>query len=95
MLPCLGMKVLSKVLVIGGAAAAGTAAIVAIRQKLRAGARDTRSGKGAGAMFVGAVDEVELSGPLTAGGNPDAFDPEEVPSEHPEINELRRKMPFG
>lgn len=70
-------------------------AIVAIRQALRAGAHATRSDQSAGAMFVGAVDEVELSGPLAVGGNPDAFDPEEVPSEHSEINELRRKMPFG
>lgn len=89
------MKVVLKVLVIGGAVAVGTAAIVAIRRALRAGARGTRSQESAGAMFVGAVDEVELSGPLTAGRNPDAFDPEEVPSEHPEINELRGKMPFG
>lgn len=92
------MKVLPKVLLIGGAVAAGGAAIVAIRHALRAGAHGglgTRSRTSAGAMFVGAVDEVELSGPLNAGGNPDAFDPEEVPSEHSEINELRRKMPFG
>jgi hypothetical protein len=88
------MKVLTKVLVIGGAVAAGAVAIVAIRHSLRAGAHGVTS-TSAGAMFVGAVDEVELSGPLVAGGNPDLFDPEEVPSEHSEINELRNKMPFG
>jgi hypothetical protein len=85
------MKVLTKVLVLGGVAAAGSAAIVAFRRRARAGAHEA----GAGAMFVGAVDEVELSGPLGVGKNPDAYDPEEIPSEHPEINELRNKMPFG
>jgi hypothetical protein len=85
------MKVVTKVLVLGGVAAAASAVIVAIRRKPRAGAHE----RSAGAMFVGAVDEVELSGPLGAGKNPDAYDPEEIPSEHPEINELRNKMPFG
>ena len=85
------MKLLTKVLVLGSTAAAATTAIVAIRRKLRAGAHEAS----AGSMFVGAVDEVELSGPLGTGRNPDAFDPEEVPSEHSEINELRNKMPFG
>lgn len=53
----------------------------------------------AGAMSVGVVDEVELGAgiarPTRGDLEPDAFDPEEVPSEHPEINELRNKMPFG
>lgn len=53
----------------------------------------------AGAMSVGAVDEVELGAgiarPMRGDVEPEAFDPEEVPSEHPEINELRNKMPFG
>jgi hypothetical protein len=85
------MKVLTKVLVLGGTAAAATVATLAIRRKMRAGAHEAS----AGSMFVGAVDEVELSGPLGAGKNADGFDPEEVPSEHSEINELRNKMPFG
>ena len=50
-----------------------------------------RSRPAAGSMFVGAVDEVELGRQL----GPEGFDPEEVPSEHPEINELRKEMPFG
>jgi hypothetical protein len=54
---------------------------------------------GAGAMSVGAVEEVELGAgiarPMRGESEPDSFDPEEVPSEHPEINELRTKMPFG
>jgi hypothetical protein len=85
------MKLLTKVLVLAGAAAAGTGAIVALRRKVRVGAHD----ESAGAMFVGAVDEVELSGPMNIAENPESFDPQEVPSEHPEINELRNKMPFG
>jgi hypothetical protein len=48
-----------------------------------------------GTMFVGAVDEVELSGGFGSGDEPLAYDPEEVPSEHDEINQLRMKMPFG
>ena len=91
MLPVEGMQVLPKVLVLASAAAVSAAVIVTVRRKLRAGAHD----ESAGVMSVGAIDEVELSGPMTAGGNPDGFDPEEVPSEHPEINELRNKMPFG
>jgi hypothetical protein len=89
------MKVLTKVLVLGGITAAASAATVAIRRKLRAGAHEASAGPSAGSMFVGAVDEVELSGPFDATKNPDGFDPEEVPSEHSEINELRNKMPFG
>jgi hypothetical protein len=85
------MKVLTKVLAIGGVAAAASAVTVAIRRKLRANAHE----RSAGSMFVGAVDEVELSGPADSAKNPDGFDPEEVPSEHSEINELRNKMPFG
>lgn len=53
----------------------------------------------AGAMSVGAVDEVELGAgiarPMRGDLEPETYDPEEVPSEHPEINELRNKMPFG
>lgn len=49
----------------------------------------------AGSMFVGAIDEVELSGPLRSGADPIALDPEDVASEHEEINALRMKMPFG
>jgi hypothetical protein len=89
------MKALTKVLVLGGITAAASAVTVAIRRKLRAGAHETGAGPSAGSMFVGAVDEVELSGPLGVGQNSDGFDPEEVPSEHSEINELRNKMPFG
>lgn len=53
----------------------------------------------AGVMNVGAVDEVELSAGIarqTRGDmNPESYDPEEVPSEHAEINDLRGKMPLG
>jgi hypothetical protein len=91
------MKALTKVLVLGGAAtfaAAGIVAIVAYRRKARAGARAT-----AGSMTVGPLDEVELAAglarPTRGNVDPESFDPEEVPSEYAEINELRNKMPFG
>lgn len=73
------------------AAAVGTAAIARWRRVRRARPHVG----GAGSMFVGAVEEVELSGPLGATSELEAFDPEDVPSEHQEINELRRKMPMG
>ena len=84
------MKLLGKALVIAGAAAVGTAVFVYVRRT----ARSHSTGKAAGSMFVGAVDEVELSGPMRS-DHPLGSDPEEVPSEHSEINELREKMPFG
>jgi hypothetical protein len=53
-------------------------------------------GGGAGAM---SADEVALGAgiarPTRPNIDPDAFDPEEVPTEHPELDELREKMPFG
>ncbi len=92
------MKALTKVLALGGAAtavAAGVAAIVAYRRKARAGAH----GEAAGSMTVGPLDEVELAAglarPMRANVDPEGFDPEEVPSEYAEINDLRTKMPFG
>jgi hypothetical protein len=97
------MKALTKLLVLGGATAAAVAGIVAYRRKARAGAQVSHGPAAgttaAGTMFVGALDEVELAGglarPMRANVDPESFDPEEVPSEHPEINELRDKMPFG
>jgi hypothetical protein len=85
------MKLVGKVLVIAGAAAVGTAVFACVRRAARARTTATV----AGSMFVGAVDEVELSGLMRPDQDPAAFEPEEVPSEHPEINELREKMPFG
>lgn len=84
------MKLLGKVLVISGVAVAGAAIAVYVVRSLRA-----RATESAGSMFVGAIDEVELSGPMRAGQDPLGSEPEVVPSEHPEINELRNKMPFG
>lgn len=86
------MKLLSKVLVIAGAAAAVGAAVFAYVRRPR---RARSTGTAAGSMFVGAVDEVELSGPMRSDRDPMAHEPEEVASEHSEINELRGKMPFG
>ena len=92
------MKALTKVLVLGGTAAAIAAGIVAYRRKARAGAQ-VEHAPPAGTMSVGVLDEVELAGglarPMRANVDPESFDPEEVPSEHSEINELRNKMPFG
>lgn len=85
------MKLAGKLLVISGAAAVGTALFVYVRRAARA--RGTHSV--AGSMFVGAVDELELSGPMRSDQDPMTFEPEEVASEHSEINELREKMPFG
>ena len=86
------MKTVGKILVALASVGATVAGGVYAWRKLRA--RRTRRNtehEAAGQMFVGAVDEVEL-GPVDA---VDVFDPAEVPSEHPEINELRTKMPLG
>jgi hypothetical protein len=92
------MKDLSKVLAIGagvavvGAAVAAT--VILVRRR-----RTSVPGTAAGTMSTGAVDEVQLAAgiarPMRGNLDPESFDPEEVPSEHPEINELREKMPFG
>jgi hypothetical protein len=95
------MKALTKILALGGTAtavAAGIVAIVTSRRKARAGARPAHA-TAAGAMTVGPLDEVELAAglarPMRGNVDPESFDPEEVPSEYAEINELRSKMPFG
>jgi hypothetical protein len=80
-------------LVIGGVATVSLATAGLLLWR----ARDRRKAT-AGAMFVGAVDEVELgSGVATAraDGSGEFYDPEEIPSEHYETNELRGRMPFG
>ena len=96
MLPLGGMKALTKVLALGGAATAVAAGIVAYRRKARAGAHAATA---AGSMSVAPLDEVEISAGLARSTrpnvDPESFDPEEVPSEYAEINELRNKMPFG
>lgn len=96
------MKAFGKVLIGIAAAGAGTALAVAGAQMFARRAQRPASAAGtsvAGSMSVGAVDEVELGGgiarPMRGDLEPDLYDPEEVPSEHPEINELRNKMPFG
>jgi hypothetical protein len=83
-----------KSLIAGGVilAALGTvAALILVRRR--------RHFEVAGSMSVGAVDEVELSGglgrSLRADAEPAQFDPEEVPSEHAEINDLRRESLHG
>ncbi len=83
------MKLLGKVLVIAAAGAVGTAVFAYVRRTVRA------RGTAAGSMSVGAIDEVELSGPMQADQDIEAFERADVPSEHSEINELRKKMPFG
>ena len=59
-------------------------------------ARRRRHHEVAGSMSVGAVEEVELGG-LERSVHDEvenmSFDPERVPSEHTEINDLREKMP--
>ena len=97
------MKTVGKILVaLGSLGALVTGAVVAapsFRRRRARGNADKANAvvstadvhDAAGVMFVGAVDEVEL-GPVDA---VDVFDPAEVPSEHPEINELRTKMPLG
>lgn len=96
LLPWVIMR-LSKVLVGSSAAAVvGLGAVLLVRS-LR-GRRRVSAHETAGSMFVGAVDEVEISGGLARPRYdtvPESFDPEEVPSEHSEINDLRNKMPFG
>ncbi len=89
MLSMESMKVLGKVLVIAAAGAVGTAVFAYVRRTVRA------RGTAVGSMSVGAVDEVELSGPMQPDQDLQAFEPVEVPSEHAEINDLRSKMPFG
>ena len=101
------MKALTKVLVLGGGAIAFAAGIVAaasargmvaLRRTTGASAQDAHSTT-AGTMSVGPLDEVELGAglarPTRPNVEPEGFDPEEVPSEYAEINELRNKMPFG
>jgi hypothetical protein len=78
------------VFVVGSLVASAIGAAVLARRR-----RAKPHPSAAGSMFVGAVEEVELSGPLAAGVNPEGFDPDEVPSEHQEINDLRGKMPMG
>lgn len=91
------MKALTKLLALGGAATAVAAGIVAYRRKARAGAQAAHATT-AGSMTVGPLDEVELAAglarPMRPNVDPESFDPEEVPSEYAEINELRTKMPF-
>lgn len=95
------MKVVSKVLVIGSMIVVGGGILAAKRliPGLRARKRPPAPRETAGSMFVGAVDEVELSAglarPMRPGVDLEGFDPEEVPSEHAEINDLRTKMPLG
>lgn len=97
------MAVVSKALVFAisifaGAVTAGTSAAIMARLA-RARRGPGADGPVAGSMFVGAVSEVELGAgiarPMRPQQSPEVPDPEEVPSEHPEINELREQMPFG
>jgi hypothetical protein len=92
------MKDLSKVLLVGAGVVAGGAAVAATVILVRR-RRTSVPGTAAGAMSMGAVDEVQLAAgiarPMRGNVEPLSFDPEEVPSEHSEINELRDKMPFG
>ena len=83
------MKLVGKLFVISGVAGAAAAVATYLARTLRAD-RTT-----AGSMNVGAVDEVELSGPMRIDQDPSSHEPEGIPSEHSEINDLRRKMPFG
>jgi hypothetical protein len=92
------MRTVGKILVVVGTfGALVTGAVLAApsfrvrKRRGNADSADRSAADAAGVMFVGAVDEVEL-GPVDA---VDVFDPAEVPSDHPEINELRSKMPFG
>jgi hypothetical protein len=87
------MTIRTHALIAGSLIATGTAMAALARHRRHW--RRVRSPESAGMMFVGAIDEVELSGPLGTGASPEGFDPEEVPSEHQEINDLRRKMPLG
>jgi hypothetical protein len=85
------MRTLSRAFLAGSVVASAIGAATLARRRRRKQPHPSA----AGSMFVGAVEEVELSGPLVSGMNPEGFDPEEVPSEHQEINDLRRKMPMG
>lgn len=95
------MKLVSKVLVGVGATAVAGLGVLGITRLVRARrqASAPETVHAAGVMNVGAVDEVEISAGIarqTRGDmNPESFDPEEVPSEHAEINDLRGKMPLG
>lgn len=96
MLPRVLMRLSNLLVGCGAAALAGGSAALLVRY-LR-GRRQVSARETAGSMFVGAVDEVEISGGLARpryDTPAESYDPEEVPSEHAEINELRNKMPFG
>jgi len=86
------MTTLSKSLIAAGAVlvAGGIAATVLV---MRRRARPEVPGP----MSLRAIhrlgDSRWLGRSVSAQSDPDVFDPEEIPSEHAEINDLRRQMP--
>jgi hypothetical protein len=96
------MRTISKVLVGVSVMGVGVAIMrgVLARRGASAAVAGSAAGTGhaAGSMSVGAIDELAISarfGSASSGAGPEGFDPEEVPSAHSEVNELRNKMPFG
>lgn len=82
------MSALKKLLIVTGIGALVGGVVSVLARKRTRGERAPIGGS----MSVGAVDEVELAGPM--GSDPDVFDVEKVPSEHVEINDLRDKGVF-
>jgi hypothetical protein len=89
------MKVFTKVLALG-VVGVGTAAVIAMLRR-RAANRLPPIG---GAMVVGEIDELEISaGPMNTDAPPlsqvagEGYDPDVIPSAHPEINDLLQNMP--
>jgi hypothetical protein len=80
-----------KILIAGGVVLGVAGAVAAVVL-----ARRRKHPEVGGSMSVGAVDEVELGGlerSVHSEVESISFDPERVPSEHSEINDLREKMP--